>query len=109
MIQKDVSIKMSQPTFNASTHDYELGYIMRMLRHGKAYVINVPTVGNFVCGSHEYFKPRYTPIPNETVKQHLYQEKDFPMWIPCENGMDSPWGKGRPSANLYVACIYNTR
>jgi cysteinyl-tRNA synthetase len=91
-------------TDNFSTEIY---YIEKMIRYNQAYVLNIDKIGQFVCGSYDQIKPKCNPIPNVSVSGYLHKEKDFVLWAPTTDGLDSPWGKGYPSANLYVLCMYN--
>jgi cysteinyl-tRNA synthetase len=88
-------------------HSTEIYYIEKMIRYNKAYVLNIDKIGQFVCGSYDQIKPKCNPIPNESVSEYRHKENDFVLWFPATDGLDSPWGKGYPSANLYVLCMYN--
>jgi cysteinyl-tRNA synthetase len=92
---------------------HDINYISRALRASQAYVVNVPKVGPFVIMSASAKKLRAPAIKYDQVEGFLRDPNDFVVWIPDaaltdtpEFAFDAPWGTGRPSANLYVFCIY---
>lgn len=84
-------------------YTYEIIFIKKMIARGVAYEVNIPDIGNFICCS----EIKKKTIPNEVVTGYLRDPSDFVIWIPKIDGVQSPWGYGIPSANLYVCCIYS--
>jgi len=82
-----------------------------MISKGKAYCVNIENIGIYVIASAKYFDNIKERIEHENINENIKQnEDDFVIWYPTlENTIaatSSPWGFGKPSANLYVRCIY---
>ena len=91
----------------------EINQIQYMIYKGKAYCTTIDNIGTYVIASAKYFVNINEKIEHEHITpDHKQNPDDFVVWYPvCENrktiaGVDSPWGVGKPSANLYVRCMY---
>lgn len=90
----------------------EIDYICKLICNNSAYIIYNKNLNNkYVCAKYNYFQPKQKPIMNNNpeISDYLENNDDFIIWYPNEqeHSVDTPWGKGIPSANLYVCCIYN--
>jgi len=101
----------------------EINQIQYMIYKGKAYCTTIDNIGTYVIASAKYFVNINEKIEHEHITpDHKQNPDDFVVWYPigmagaagaaeAENrktlaGVDSPWGVGKPSANLYVRCMY---
>lgn len=84
----------------------EISYIIKLINLRKAYIVNVPNIGDFVCADYTLNKKNLTPISNNSVENFIKNKNDFVIWRPSSDGDISPWGTGLPSANLHVLCIF---
>lgn len=93
--------------------DREINHIEYMIQKGKAYCTTIENIGTYVIASARYFANIKEKIEHENITDNNKQNADdFVVWYPvaceaCEaQCIDSPWGIGKPSANLYVRCMY---
>lgn len=90
--------------------DYEISYIMKIISYNYAYLVQENNK-TYVYAKYNHFRPRHKPILNEYLENldYLKDPYDFIIWYPNEqeHSVNTPWGTGIPSANLYVCCIYN--
>ena len=94
--------------------DREINQIEYMIQKGKAYCTTIDNIGTYVIASAQYFTNINEKIEHEHITANNKQnDDDFVVWYPVANkvnnevaGIDSPWGIGKPSANLYVRCMY---
>lgn len=84
----------------------EISYIMKLIQDGKAYAVNIPDIGEFVCADYSVNKKNLRPIVHNNVENFMKNKNDFVIWRPSHDGYISPWGIGFPSANLHVLCIF---
>lgn len=91
----------------------DINFLSRALRSSQAYVVNVPGVGPFVIMQESAKKLRAPALTYAQVEGFLRSPNDFVVWLPTgalvdtpEFAFEAPWGTGRPSANLYVFCLY---
>ena len=88
----------------------EIDKIQHMIYKGKAYCTTIENIGTYVIASAQYFVNINKRIEHDHITPDLKQNNDdFVVWYPVsggEAGVDSPWGFGKPSANLYVRCMY---
>ena len=90
----------------------EIDYIYKLIYNNSAYLVYDKNLNKtYVCAKYNYFQPKQKPIMNNNteISDYLQNNDDFIIWYPNEQeySVDTPWGKGIPSANLYVCCIYN--
>jgi cysteinyl-tRNA synthetase len=86
---------------------YEIHFIQKLISNNNAYIIDINDIGKFVCIDYNYIsKKKFNPIKNCIVSKYLKNDKDFVIWIPSIDGIQTEWGTGNPSANLYIGCIY---
>ena len=85
----------------------ELNHINNLLKKNFSYKVEVPSKGTYVCMSNNTDDIRSPKaIQHDELCEYLKKPKDFAIWIPSDNlGWNSPWGKGTPSANLYVLLL----
>lgn len=93
-------------------YENEINYIMKLIDSNTAYLIYNNGLNNtYICARYNYFQPKQKPIMNNNseISEYLEDDQDFIIWYPNDDdySIDTPWGKGKPSANLYVCCIYN--
>jgi len=92
-------------------YENEINYIMKLIDHNHAYLVFNKNLNTYVCAKYNYFQPKQTPIMNNNpdISEYLKDPNDYIIWYPNDEqySVDTPWGKGAPSANLYVCCIYN--
>ena len=95
------------------TVNREINQIEYIIQKGKAYCTTIDNIGTYVIASAKYFTNIKEKIEHKHITANNKQnEDDFVVWYPaaCEAcevaGIDSPWGIGKPSANLYVRCMY---
>ena len=84
----------------------EISYILKLINMGKAYSVIIPDIGEFVCADYSINKKKLKPIVHDNVDEFIKNKNDFVIWRPSNDGYLSPWGKGLPSANLHVLCIF---
>ena len=93
-------------------YEKEIIYIYKLISNNSAYTVYNKKLNNtYVCAKYNYFQPKQQPIMNDNpdISDYLENYNDFIIWYPNEqeHSVNTPWGKGIPSANLYVCCIYN--
>jgi len=90
----------------------EIYYIEKMIKLGIAYTIKINNIGTYVCMNNNdndnQYRIRVIPIEHKEVSNYKKNKSDYIVWIPgndeyCHN---SPWGNGKPSANLYVIAMF---
>lgn len=83
----------------------EINMVDVLISKNKAYSIDVPNKGTYICMTNDNNKTRF--IAHEDVI--TAKKNDYVIWVPnSTHGVPSPWGQGLPSANLYVL-VMNSR
>lgn len=89
----------------------EILFIEKMIKSNIAYPINIENKGTYICMMQLNNNNIRNNIPiqhKEITNEHKKNESDYVVWIPGndEHCHESPWGSGKPSANLFVISMY---
>lgn len=88
-------------------YNYEIDFINRMIRSNSAYVVHVPQKGQFVCCKSE--DERQKQCIKHLDQSFLQNENDFVIWRSTDEGFETQWGTGLPTANFFVLCLYSRK
>ena len=85
----------------------EIEFIEYLIYTGKAYTIHLDNSETYVIAVGKHYPNKKCRIEHEDICSLKRHNDDFVIWYPDnKQGLNSPWGIGYASANLYVRCVY---